>query len=243
MLVQDSYGRPIYLAYAEDDFMTPVLTDLFSAPLVSGNRRGDVLAPLAAEGLDPEVQDQYGRPLTYVRPVLPDLYAHAPKGGVTIKGKRFEGGEFIPAEVLVDASPEERAAVESGESRGKPLPPEGGVKEPKQPKSQTLTEEALKEDGWYLEDFQRNWIKNGEAILTQVDVNSIASHDKEPITDVDPNGQTVQAMVEGWKSGYRLPVVELIKTSSGFKIADGRHRLVSQITRGQTKIPALVSTR
>jgi len=99
----------------------PVLDDIFSTPLVSGSRRGD--APIQSVL---EVQDQYGRP------VSPTLYAHAPKGGVTIKGKTYKGGEFIPAEVLVDASPEERRAVESGESRGKPLPPEGGVREPKQ---------------------------------------------------------------------------------------------------------------
>lgn len=85
-----------------------------------------VLPKPRSQSSAPLIQDQYGRPLA------PTLYAHAPKGGVTIKGKRFEGGEFIPAEVLVDASPEERAAVESGESRGKPLPPEGGVREPKQ---------------------------------------------------------------------------------------------------------------
>lgn len=111
------------------------LADIFSTPLVSGSRRGD--APLDATPYrasrrtvtyaQPEVQDQYGRLLA------PTFYAHAPKGGVTIKGQTFAGGQFIPAEVLVDASPEERAAIESGESRGKPLPPEGGVREPKQP--------------------------------------------------------------------------------------------------------------
>jgi len=69
------------------------------------------------------VQDSYGRPLAY---------AKAPKGGVTVQGQFYPGGQFIPAEVLVNATEEERRAVESGESRGKPLPPEGGVKETKQ---------------------------------------------------------------------------------------------------------------
>ncbi len=38
--------------------------------------------------------------------------AHAPKGGVTIQGTRFAGGEFVPAEVLAEAREAERAAVE-----------------------------------------------------------------------------------------------------------------------------------
>ena len=46
---------------------------------------------------------------------------HAPAGGVTIRGKPFAGGEFIPADVMASASPEERAAVE-----GKPQKKAGG---------------------------------------------------------------------------------------------------------------------
>jgi len=58
----------------------------------------------------------------------PYAAAHAPKGGVTIQGKRFTGGQFIPAEVMAAATDAERRAVAGGESRDKPLPPEGGVK-------------------------------------------------------------------------------------------------------------------
>lgn len=36
---------------------------------------------------------------------------HAPKGGVTVAGKHFAGGEFIPAEVLRKASPDEIADI------------------------------------------------------------------------------------------------------------------------------------
>jgi hypothetical protein len=37
--------------------------------------------------------------------------AHAPKGGVTIQGVQYTGGQFIPAEVLAKATPEERAKI------------------------------------------------------------------------------------------------------------------------------------
>jgi len=70
----------------------------------------------------------HGHKPAEARPRTDYAAAHAPKGGVTIGGKQFKGGQFIPAEVMAKATPEERAAVESGESRGKPLPPEGGVK-------------------------------------------------------------------------------------------------------------------
>lgn len=41
--------------------------------------------------------------------------ARAPKGGISIAGKDFRGGQFIPSEVLAQATDEELAAVESGE--------------------------------------------------------------------------------------------------------------------------------
>jgi len=37
--------------------------------------------------------------------------AHAPAGGVTVQGKEYKGGEFIPAEVMEQATPEEKAKV------------------------------------------------------------------------------------------------------------------------------------
>ena len=37
---------------------------------------------------------------------------HAPKGGVSIGGKKFKGGEFIPGEDLAKATPEEKAKIE-----------------------------------------------------------------------------------------------------------------------------------
>ena len=41
--------------------------------------------------------------------------ARAPKGGITIGGKHFVGGQFIPEEVLADATEEELADVEAGD--------------------------------------------------------------------------------------------------------------------------------
>ena len=59
--------------------------------------------------------------------------AHAPKGGVSIGGKQYVGGQFIPGEVLAGATSAEKEAVKSGESRSKPLAPsaKGKEEEPK----------------------------------------------------------------------------------------------------------------
>lgn len=52
---------------------------------------------------------------------------HAPKGGVSIGGKQFKGGEFIPGEDLAKATPEEKAKIEGkeetkAEPKQKPAP-------------------------------------------------------------------------------------------------------------------------
>jgi hypothetical protein len=52
------------------------------------------------------------------RPVVRYAVHHAPAGGVSIGGKRFTGGEFIPAEALERATPAERAQVEQGPGTG-----------------------------------------------------------------------------------------------------------------------------
>lgn len=48
--------------------------------------------------------------------------AHAPKGGVTIGGTFYRGGEFIPAEVMAGATEEEKAQVGGGDVRTKEKP-------------------------------------------------------------------------------------------------------------------------
>lgn len=48
---------------------------------------------------------------------------HAPKGGVSIGGTEYKGGQFIPSEVMEKATAEERAKVEKGEKKGKKKAP------------------------------------------------------------------------------------------------------------------------
>jgi hypothetical protein len=99
--------------------------------IFSDQEHNQTMLPLVAGG------EEVHPPIEYRQPVMYKV-AHAPVGGVTIQGKQFRGGQFIPAEVMAQASPQERAAVEGGSSRGKPLPPPGGAKlaePPQQPQS------------------------------------------------------------------------------------------------------------
>lgn len=50
---------------------------------------------------------------TLVEDVVELAIAHAPAGGISIAGKDFIGGQFIPAEVLAEATPEEKARLDS----------------------------------------------------------------------------------------------------------------------------------
>lgn len=64
---------------------------------------------------------------------------HAPAGGVTIGGKEFHGGEFIPGDVLDKATPEERAKVE-----GKEPAEAKAAKETDKPKAEPIVHDAYK---------------------------------------------------------------------------------------------------
>lgn len=44
-------------------------------------------------------------------PVMLSGTAHAPPGGTTVAGQQFAGGQFIPADVMAKATPEERAKL------------------------------------------------------------------------------------------------------------------------------------
>lgn len=72
---------------------------------------------------------EYRRGMLDAGQELPDHYEakHAPPGGVSIGGKQFTGGQFIPAEVMAKATPSERAQVERNSStpRG-PAPKKAG---------------------------------------------------------------------------------------------------------------------
>lgn len=61
--------------------------------------------------------------------------AHAPEGGISIGGKPFEGGQFIPSEDLANATPAEKAMLESeGMQEGVMPGEEGGEPEQGQDK-------------------------------------------------------------------------------------------------------------
>lgn len=55
-----------------------------------------------------------GGPLQFSDDVLQLAQVHAPQGGVTIAGKFFKGGEFIPGEVLAKASPAQKQQIAQG---------------------------------------------------------------------------------------------------------------------------------
>lgn len=112
---------------------------------------GDVLRSLGFDGLCHQSKDAYGTPLepkssehsygkcwlvfepTQIKATdnigtfdknnadIRMAIAHAPKGGVSIGGSRYAGGEFIPGEVMDSATPEDRAEV-SGHGGDKPSP-------------------------------------------------------------------------------------------------------------------------
>lgn len=81
------------------------------------------LVPQDDEGEDSPKGKSQGRvdadpPTAGADPVPPapaqlsaDGAAHAPAGGVAVAGKQFVGGQFIPAEVMAQATPAEKAAV------------------------------------------------------------------------------------------------------------------------------------
>lgn len=74
-------------------------------PLLETKVRQQQAAQARPEGQQPGTAPAPERPTAFAT-------AHAPPGGVTIGGKEYVGGEFIPGEVLEKATPEERAKVE-----------------------------------------------------------------------------------------------------------------------------------
>lgn len=53
--------------------------------------------------------------------------AHAPAGGITVAGKKFKGGEFIPGKVLAKASPDEKKELEKRTGKGGKGPAKSGT--------------------------------------------------------------------------------------------------------------------
>lgn len=72
-------------------------------------------------GYDAAPQTTDGRP----------MIARAVPGGSVVGGKSYRPGAFVPGTVVARTAPGERAAVESGDARPKPVMPRGGVFAPR----------------------------------------------------------------------------------------------------------------
>lgn len=98
---------------AEDgSLFTPEGVQGLQASLDGAGAADEALASANGEG-DPKRYQRDGegfpdRPLKYEA-------RHAPKGGVLVQGTFYRGGQFIPAEVVAQATEEELEAIEDGE--------------------------------------------------------------------------------------------------------------------------------
>jgi hypothetical protein len=72
--------------------------------------------------------------------------AHAPKGGVSVQGKEYKGGEFIPGDVMDKATEEEKKAIKGGEK------PKGKPRSAK-PKTKATATKIAKVNSWAKEKF------------------------------------------------------------------------------------------
>lgn len=88
------------------DLSNMSLADLFGPLVDEQPARDSQRSYRRARGGDGATLDQYKS-------------ARAPRGGVTVAGKFFVGGQFIPAETMAQATPEELAAIEAGDDGGK----------------------------------------------------------------------------------------------------------------------------
>jgi hypothetical protein len=110
-----------------------------------------------------------------------------------------------------------------------------------------IAESALKEKGFYLEDYQKIWVKEGLVDLVELPIKDTYQHEYDNQIGkttgqggIQKDDPTVVKMQEDWRQGYRLPVIEVHKTEKGYKISDGQHRMVAY-SRDHATIPALVT--
>jgi hypothetical protein len=88
---------------------------LLDPDVIEAEVRG-VLTPAAKR--ETQAYGRKGQPLRFEA-------SHAPKGGITVAGKRYTGGEFIPSEAIEQATPEERRKLDAktgGGGKSKPKP-------------------------------------------------------------------------------------------------------------------------
>lgn len=110
-----------------------------------------------------------------------------------------------------------------------------------------ISELSLKDKGFYLEDYQKIWIEEGLVDLVELPIKDTYQHEYDHQIGqttgqggIQKDDRTVLKMLDDWKQGYRLPVIEVHKTEKGYKISDGQHRMVAYSVDHDT-IPALVT--
>jgi hypothetical protein len=106
-----------YLSEATE--MDPLIMDI-NYNLLDGNHRKYVLDKRKQEMVTAAIVKPKTKILeiVYEDELQMKAQLRAPKGGVTIQGKFYAGGKFIPKEVLENMSTEEKQAVEQGKDAG-----------------------------------------------------------------------------------------------------------------------------
>ena len=107
-------------------------------------------------------------------------------------------------------------------------------------KYKKISADNLKSLGWYLENYQERWLKEGISELVEMPINELYQWEyKDKITKDSKKIISIQA---DWKKGYRFPVIEVfIDNNNKPKIADGQHRWFAWKTMGRKSIPVILS--
>ncbi len=96
---------------------------------------------------------------------------HAPKGGVTVQGTFYPGGEFIPPDVMAKATPTERQAIKEGEKP--PVKEDRSEQEPPRPsespkvpgRGKVAVREAAKRERTTVGKVHQDWAEHNEWLL------------------------------------------------------------------------------
>jgi len=105
-------------------------SDLYQAAVLASldETRSLARALTLADAVVPRAQHLLTPPREYER--LDYEVVHAPKGGATIQGTFFKGGEYVPSEVVARATPQERAQLQTGQHAPKGKIEIAGIKHP-----------------------------------------------------------------------------------------------------------------
>lgn len=180
--------------------------------------------------------------------------AHAPAGGVTVAGKQFSGGQFIPSDVMEQATPEERARVEGGESQSK-SPKENWQKTSKEYDQELGLEKkfpkAKKEVGG-LQVVNRNKIDNIDSIsATLDDYDELSGIRQVRLSDLgyqgldqryrsEDNKRRVRELAAKIKASGKITPLIVVVGEDGPWVLEGNHRLAALGELGVDSLPALV---